>query len=109
MLVGNTPAAKFTRRSYRSLFKNVLEHINSLDTDDALAIGRHTLPDLMQTKLGSLYSNIKKEPLACFKPEVHKQYSDLQIVLKGSRSWLGLKTRATTSSRAYNEQRDLQF
>ena len=74
MLVGNTQPSKFTR-SYPVAVQNVLEHINSLDTD-ALAIGRHTLPGFDAEQAWFVVLEYKKEPLACFKPEVHKHYSD---------------------------------
>ncbi|MEZ9699890.1 YhcH/YjgK/YiaL family protein [Vibrio sp. 10N.261.46.E12] len=108
MLVGNTQPSKFTR-SYPIAVQNILEHINSLDTD-ALAIGRHTLPGFDANQAWFVVLEYKKEPLACFKPEVHKHYSDLQIVLKGSEIMAWSKdTGDHKLAEPYNEQRDLQF
>lgn len=108
MLVGNTQPTSITK-SYPVVIQNVLEYLNSLD-QASLALGRHEMPGFDSDKAWFVVLEYNKEPLVNFKPEVHKYYSDLQIVLKGSETmaW-SIDTGLHTNAEPYLEQRDLQF
>ncbi|WP_117232942.1 YhcH/YjgK/YiaL family protein [Vibrio maerlii] len=108
MLVGNTQPTLMTK-SYPVVVQNVLEYLNSLDTQ-SLALGRHALPGFESDKAWFVVLEYQKEPLENFQPEVHKYHSDLQIVLDGSETmaW-SFDSGEHTNAEPYLEQRDLQF
>lgn len=108
MLVGNTQTSSITK-SYPVVIQNVLEYLNGLD-HASLSLGRHELPGFDSDKAWFVVLEYHKEPLANFKPEVHKYHSDLQILLEGSETmaW-SIDTGTHTNAEPYLLQRDLQF
>ncbi|RIZ50950.1 YhcH/YjgK/YiaL family protein [Vibrio sp. PID23_8] len=108
MLVGNTQPTLMTK-SYPVVVQNVLEYLNSLDTQ-SLGLGRHELPSFESNRVWFVVLEYEKEPLENFQPEVHKYHSDLQIVLRGSETmaW-SFDTGEHIDAEPYLEHRDLQF
>ncbi|NNN43975.1 MULTISPECIES: YhcH/YjgK/YiaL family protein [unclassified Vibrio] len=108
MLVGNTQPTSITQ-SYPVVIQNVLDYLNSLD-QASLALGRHEFPHLDSNKAWFVVLEYDKQPVENFKPEVHKYYADLQIVLEGNETmaW-SIDTGEHEASEPYLEQRDLQF
>lgn len=108
MLIGNTQSTPITK-SYPAIIQNVLEYLNSLD-HTKLALGHHELPGFNSKQAWFVVLEYNKEPLENFLPEVHKNYSDLQIVLEGSETmaW-AIDTGEHSNAQPYNQERDLQF
>ncbi len=108
MLVGHIQENSFSK-TYPSAVQDILHYLNSLDLN-TLELGRHELPHYEPKQAWFVVLEYKKEPISHFLPEVHKHYSDLQIVLKGSEfmAW-SLDTGFHLDAEAYNEERDLQL
>lgn len=108
MLVGTTQPTPLTL-SYPKVVQDMLGYLNTLD-QQSLATGRHELPGYDSTQAWFVVLEYDKEPIANFQPEVHKYYSDLQIVLEGSEimAW-SIDTGEHQHAEEYNQVRDLQF
>ncbi len=108
MLVGKTQSAS-SMKSYPAAVQNILEYLSELD-HKSLATGRHELPGFEPHQAWFVVLEYEKEPLAHFKPEVHKYHSDLQIVLEGSEimAW-SIDSGAHVEAEPYNSSRDLQY
>lgn len=108
MLVGNTQKNLLTN-TYPIAVQNILQYLNGLDLF-SLELGRHELPKYDAKQAWFVVLEYQKEPVSNFKPEVHKYYSDLQIVLQGSEkmAW-SIDTGNHLEAEEYNKDRDLQF
>lgn len=108
MLIGSTQKNLLTQ-TYPVVVQNILQYLNKLD-QSTLELGRHELPDYDSSKAWFVVLEYDKEPISSFNPEVHKYYSDLQIVLQGSElmAW-SLDTGHHVQAEKYNVERDLQF
>lgn len=108
MLVGNTQSNKLAL-AYPSVIEDILQYLNSLD-QSSLALGRHELPNYQPTEAWFVILEYQKQAISEFYPEVHKHYSDLQIVLEGSEmmAW-SFDNGLHVEAEPYNATRDLQY
>lgn len=108
MLVGNTHETQMMK-TYPRVIQNIFAYLNQLD-HNALKVGRHELPGYLPNQAWFVVLEYEKEPVSNFYPEVHKYYSDLQIVLAGSErmAW-SLDNGNHLQAEEYNQQRDLQY
>jgi len=108
MLVGSTHKNVFTEM-YPAVIQDILQYLNSLD-QSSLKLGRHEFPNYDAKQAWFVILEYDKEPISHFYPEVHKYYSDLQIVLEGSEvmAW-SLDSGNHIEAEEYNTVRDLQF
>lgn len=108
MLIGSTNKTRLMK-TYPSVIQNVLQYLNSIDTS-VLEVGRHEMPGFNPQQIWFVVLEYEKEPLNHFYPEVHKHFSDLQIVLEGTEkmAW-SIDTGHNLNAEEYNKQRDLQY
>jgi YhcH/YjgK/YiaL family protein len=108
MLIGSTNQTRLMK-TYPSVIQNVLQYLNSIDTS-VLEVGRHEMPGFDPQQLWFVVLEYEKESLSHFYPEVHKHFSDLQIVLEGTETmaW-SIDTGLHLNAEEYNNQRDLQY
>ena len=108
MLIGNTKKNLLTN-TYPKTVQDILQYLNSLDKK-TLSLGHHELPHYDSKQAWFVVLEYEKEPISSFNPEVHKYYSDLQIVLEGSETmaW-SLDTLNHVNAQPYNVERDLQL
>lgn len=108
MLVGSTENS-FLTKSYPIVVQNLLEYISSIEHKN-LPLGRHEIPGFDPKLAWFVLLEYEKEALENFNPEVHKNYSDLQIILEGTEmmAW-SIDTGNHQPSEPYLEQRDLQY
>jgi YhcH/YjgK/YiaL family protein len=108
MLVGNRQNNIVTK-FYPLAIQNILQYLDSIDLNE-LELGRHDIPSFDKKSAWLMVLEYEKQPVTAFNPEVHKYYSDLQIVLKGSEimGW-SIDTGEHKNAEEYNKIRDLQF
>ena len=108
MLVGTIQENSFTN-TYPTVVQDILQYINSIDLK-TLELGRHKLPNYEEKQAWFVVIEYEKKSISSFNPEVHKYYSDLQVVVEGRElmAW-SLDTGEHIKAEEYNVDRDIQF
>lgn len=94
---------------YPKIIGNILSYLKKLPLD-SLASGKHSIPFLDNHLAWFVVLEYNTEDEACFNPEVHRYFSDLQIVLSGSEkmAWC-FDYGEFIPVGSYLEQRDILF
>lgn len=108
MLVGKINAC-VESGYYPQIVKKILDYLATVNLC-ALADGKYPVPFLDETKAWFMILSYHTEPLEQQKPEVHRHYSDLQIVLSGREkmAW-AMDDQQFTVDGDYLPARDIQY
>jgi YhcH/YjgK/YiaL family protein len=94
---------------YPDVIIDILTYLKSLKLDE-LSLGRHSIPFLDHAQAWFVLLEYQTEAKEAFQPEVHRHFSDLQIVLAGQEKMAWCFDQGThTEFEAYNPVRDILF
>jgi biofilm protein TabA len=94
---------------YPKVIVDILTYLKSLPLDQ-LPLGRHTIPFIDEAQGWFVLLEYQTEPQTAFQPEVHRNFSDLQIVLAGHEKMAWCFDQGThIESGDYNPVRDILF
>lgn len=94
---------------YPKVLVEILNYLQTISVDN-FAVGRYTFPFLAEDKAWFVILSYETEAPLNFKPEVHKYFSDLQVMLSGEEKmgWC-LDQGHFIPDREYLPERDILF